>query len=187
MVDVFLMGTAGSMTDPHRSRGREPIKAICKQLGVQYYDPTEQTRDWDETMGRREVETVKECKVIVMAITGDTAGFASLAESGWAALSALKRGQAFGLYITPEFVDRKMGPLQRLGSKIDALFGYKYDSEEAASRRARTLSLGHAMTLAMQFPDVELFIANDLPKLTSWTETRLKKLKTSQVEKQTSK
>src|SRR6476646_736192 len=124
MVDVFLMGTAGSMTDPHRSKWREPIKAICKRLGVQYYDPTEQTRDWDETMGRREVEIMKECKVIVMAITGDTAGFASLAESGWAALSALKRGQAFGLYITPEFVDTKMGPMQRLGSKIDELFGY---------------------------------------------------------------
>jgi hypothetical protein len=131
-------------------------------------------------MGRREIEIMKECKVIVMAITGDTAGFASMAESGWAALSALKRGQAFGLYITPEFVDRKMGPAQRLGSKIDALFGFNYDSEEAASRRARTLSLGHAMTLATQFPEVDLYIAHDLQKLTSWTETTLRKLKTPQ-------
>lgn len=183
MVDVFLMGTAGSVTDPHRSNWREPIKATCKQLGVQYYDPTEQTRDWDETMGRHEVAIMKECKVIVMAITADTAGLASLAESGWAALSALKRGQAFGLYITPEFEDKTMGPVQRLGSKIDALMGHKYDSVEAASRRARTLALGHAISLAMEFPDLELFVANDLAKLTNWSETTLRKLKTPQVAK----
>ncbi len=176
MTDVFLMGTSGSANDPKRSKWREPIKAVCKQLGLDCYDPTSITGNWDETVGRHEVALLQESKIVVMAITADTAGVGSLAESGWAALSALKRGQAFALYISPAFTDTQMGPIQRLGSRIDTLFGHKYDSLEASSRRARILTLGHAMTFAKEFPDVDFYIANDLDHLTSWVSNRLRKL-----------
>src|SRR5437870_4862697 len=101
MVDVFLMGTAGNYNDPNRSLWREPIKTACAKVGIECYDPV--VGVWDEETGRREAEALLTARVLVMAITSDTVGVASLAESGWTVCSAMLRRQAVGLYVDPEY------------------------------------------------------------------------------------
>src|SRR5215468_4237814 len=97
MADVFLMGTSGKFDDPKRPMWRKPIKAACARMGITFFDPV--VPNWDDAAQVHEIEELKVAKVIVMGITAHTASIASLAESGWAALSALKRKQAFGLYV----------------------------------------------------------------------------------------
>lgn len=147
MADVFLMGTAGSTSDPNRSAWRDSIKAACTAKDITYFDPSVLT--WDEFAMRREAQAMASCRVIVMAIMSHTPAFGSLSEAGWAAFSALKRKQAFGLYVDPN---------------------YAGDSSEAeASRRARRLVHAHAMELMKEFPADDLFVAQTLQELEDWT------------------
>jgi hypothetical protein len=88
--DIFLMGTAGRFDDPNRSTWREPIKKACTEIGISCFDPV--VPEWNEEAGRREAEALRSAKVIVLAITADTVGMASLAESGWTVLSAVASG-----------------------------------------------------------------------------------------------
>jgi hypothetical protein len=182
--DVFLMGTAGKYGDPKRSMWREPIKAACAKHGITCFDPV--VPNWDDEAMRREVEALRTARVVVMAITADTSGIASLAESGWAALSALARRQAFGLYVDNMFVAEGFNPRvsQDSRSLIEYLFGKDADQNPTeladVSRRARKLVSGHAAELARQFPQMNLYVAPDLESLTTWTvETALKMLKQS--------
>ncbi len=145
---VFLMGTTAD------SQWREPIKAACAAEGISVFDP--RVPIWDEAASRREADALQQAQVIVMAITGETLSFGALAESGWAALSALKRHQAVGLYIDPHYVDQAGEPPSAASPK-------------EASERARQLVRQHAARLAEQFPALNLYLAQDLADLRDWT------------------
>ncbi|HLY28601.1 MAG TPA: nucleoside 2-deoxyribosyltransferase domain-containing protein [Aggregatilineales bacterium] len=175
MTDVFLMGTAGSYNDPKRSMWREPIKAECAKIGVTCYDPVVPT--WDEETGRLEVEALHKARILVMAITDETPGMASLAESGWAVASALLRKQAVGLFIDPAYQGERT-TLSTMMVRIDNLLNTNPSAESFAdtSRRARKLVISHATSLLTQFPDTTLYMAKDLADLTRWTVATAKKL-----------
>ncbi len=174
MADVFLMGTAGE------SNWREPVKAACARYGITCFDPVVPV--WDDEAMRREVTALRNAHVLVMAITADTAGIASLAESGWAALSAIQRKQAFGLYVDVEISDKKINPMLTQGSlNIRDLFLAKEKKEDTtsalytASNRARKLVGGHAHELAAEFPGLDMYVARSLSDLTEWTIKEAKK------------
>ncbi len=174
MADVFLMGTAG------QSKWRDPIKAACAKHGITFFDPI--VSDWNDESMRREVEALRAARILVMAITADTAGIASLAESGWAALSAVQRKQAFGLYIDVEFLKKKADPMMTQGSMNirDLFLGHgNPDSTSAlytASDRARKLVDGHAQELTAEFPGLNMYVAHSLSDLTVWTIQTAQKL-----------
>ena len=174
MVDVFLMGTSGNYNDPKRSMWREPIKAECQKIGLTYYDPVVPV--WTEELGRREVEALQAARILVMAITSDTVGVASLAESGWSVLSAILRKQAVGMYIDPEYQGEKITESTMMVRMEDILKGINVETIDEASRRARKLVKSHAINLRHQFPALGLYVAESLPELTTWTITTAKKL-----------
>ena len=178
MADVFLMGTAGSYDDPNRPKWREPIKQACTKAGISCFDPVVSV--WNDDAMRRELEALRTARVIVLAITSDTSGIASLAESGWAALSAVQRKQAFGIYVDIMFIAEGVDPRMSIASKdlVKALLGQiKGDSQQQtpadqiaeASRRARKLVDGHANELAHQFLELDLFVAHSLREFADWT------------------
>ena len=185
MADVFLMGTSGSANDPNRSRWREPIKEACERAGISCFDPV--LPEWNEEAMQAELDALRTARVIAMAVTADTAGLASLAESGWAALSALQRKQAFGIFIDTMFMATGIAPnvdlTMSVASKdlLQALMGHKKTDEPVsesegtieqlaeASRRARKLVGGHANELAKQFPELNLFVAGSVRELAEWT------------------
>ncbi len=175
MTDIFLMGTSGSYDDPRRSKWREPIKAECDRFGITYFDPVVPV--WNEETASHEVEALLTARILVMAITDETPGVASLAESGWAAASALLRGQAVGLFVDP-FYRGKRSTISTMAARIDSIFNNDPNSEivDEMSRRARTLVTSHARELVNQFPSTTLFIAKDLDELAKWTITTAKKL-----------
>ncbi len=181
MVDVFLMGTAGKYDDPSRSLWREPIKEACAKHGITCFDPV--VPDWNDEAMRREIEALRTARVIAMAITADTAGIASLAESGWAALSAVQRKQAFGLYLDTSFVAQEFNPRMSVSTSnlLDFLFGKDREKNNPelieASHRARKLVGGHAQDLASEFPNLNLYIAQDLEDLCGWTVSTAQKLR----------
>ncbi len=177
MVDVFLMGTAGNYNDPDRSLWREPIKAACAKIGIECFDPVVPV--WTEDYGRIEAEALRKARVLVMAITADTVGVASLAESGWAVLSAVLRKQAVGLYVDPEYKGESAAQSTAM-ARMDDLINGGAETIEDASRRARKLVKSHAAKLATQFPELNLFVARDLKELAQWTVTTAKKMRQKQ-------
>jgi hypothetical protein len=168
MVDIFLMGTVG------QSQWREPIKEACARMGVVCFDPVVPV--WNDEAKRREAEALETAHVIVMAITADTASIASLAESGWVALSALKRNQAFGLYVDPivaDLDDPRGSKTGLTGWVLDTFFGGRErqqanDTLEEASQRARKLVISHVARLTDQFPGLRVHIAGSLNDLQDW-------------------
>lgn len=158
MADIFLMGSMGD------SGWREPIKVACDRLGVTYFDPA--VPEWNEAAKQRETEALQTAKVIVMAITRETASVAGLAESGWAFLSAVTRQQAFGLYIDPLFEDTS--PEARMLETLSIGARTPIDTLEDASKRARKLVISHAKRLATQFPQLKFYLAPSLQSLQEW-------------------
>ncbi|PJF36483.1 MAG: galactokinase [Candidatus Thermofonsia Clade 1 bacterium] len=152
---VFLMGTAGN------SQWREPIKAACAAEGISAFDPV--VPNWDEAASRREAEALQRAQVVLMAITAETASLGALAESGWTALSALKRHQALGLYVDPNYVAsaEPQAEAQQANMRATALL-------EDASQRARKLVIQHAARLVAQFPELNIYLAKDLADLQAW-------------------
>ncbi len=112
-------------------------------LGVSYYDPTLRGRAWTEADGQREAEVMAHAETIVMVFPADTPAFGGLAETGWAAASALQRGQTFILHVAPGFTWQVAGWLRwlpgtrRLVAQI-----------EDYGVRARALVVDHARRLA---------------------------------------
>jgi hypothetical protein len=157
---VFLMGTAGS------SQWREPIKAACAAEGISVFDPI--VPSWDEAASRREAEALQHAQVVLMAITSETASVGALAESGWVALSALRRHQALGLYIDPHYTEQAE-PTADLQTDAPRTDKRATDTVESASQRARKLVIQHATRLAEQFPELTIYIAKDLADLQAWT------------------
>lgn len=177
MVDVFLMGTAGSYDDPNRSMWREPIKAACAKLGIECFDPVIPV--WNEAAGRIEVEALQKARILVLAITSDTVGVGSLAESGWAVLSAVLRRQAVGLYVDPNYQGEKLNQ-STLELRSDILINSGTETIDEASRRARKLVRSHAANLVAQFPQLNLYVAKDLQDLTRWTIATAQKVRQEQ-------
>lgn len=134
-VQVFLMGTiGGAWSDPNRDCWREHvIQPQLDELDVTYYNPV--VEDWSEENAREEAEAIKDSEAIVMVITVNHASIGSLAESGWAILSAIEREQTIIVYIAK-------------------------DSSDPDSLRARQIVLSQATTLAPQID--ELTLVNDI-------------------------
>lgn len=173
--DIFLMGTAGRFDDPNRSAWREPIKKACANLGISCFDPV--VPEWNEEAGRREAEALRSAKIIVLAITADTVGMASLAESGWTVLSAVMRKQAIGLWVDPQYRGEKIElPTTFVRQEDIQNTGQMMETLEEASRRARKLVNSHAISLRNQFPTLNLYVARNLDELTKWTVETARKL-----------
>jgi len=130
---VFLMGTiGGAWSDPNRDCWREHvIQPELDELGVTYYNPV--MEDWSEENAREEAEAIKNAETIVLVITENHASIGSLAESGWAVLSAIERDQTIIVYI-------------------------ENASDNPDSLRARKIVLSQATTLA---PSIDEFILVD--------------------------
>jgi hypothetical protein len=174
MADVFLMGTSGSFDDPKRSMWREPIKAACAKAGIACYDPVVPV--WNEEAGKNEAEALRKARVLVMCITSDTVGMASLAESGWAVLSAVLRRQSVGLYVDPEFKGERITD-STVSIRIDTLINRGSETVEDASRRARKLINSHANGLKAQFPMLDLYVAKSLDDLAPWTVQTVQRIR----------
>src|SRR5258708_3563951 len=127
MTDVFLMGTSGRYDDPKRSMWREPIKTECARYGITCYDPVLPV--WEEKNAQMETQALLEARLLVMAITTDTAGVASLAESGWAVLSALLRKQSVGMFVDPSYQGEK-STMATMMVRIDQLFNNEVETIE---------------------------------------------------------
>ncbi len=132
---VFLMGTiGGAWSEPNRDCWREHvIQPELDTLGVTYYNPV--MEDWSEENAREEAEAIANAETIVMVITANHSSIGSLAESGWAILSAIEREQTVIAYIAKE-------------------------SDDADSLRARKIVLSQAKTLAPQID--ELILVDDV-------------------------
>jgi hypothetical protein len=167
MVNVFLMGTVGD------SRWREPFKKAFAQQGISFFDPRVAT--WTEADGRREAEELGRADIVVMAITPDTASIGALAESGWAALSAILRKQAFGLYIDPTVNDLDEPGIPGKGPST-ALHPHPNDNLEEASARARKLTIDHATALHQEHPQADLYLARSLDDLLNWAVSTAQRL-----------
>ena len=83
---VGLFGTCGA------SKWRENIVVpALTTAGVDSFNPV--VEHWDEEAQRREVDHAATDKVVMIVITGETTGIASMAELGWIALNAETAGQ----------------------------------------------------------------------------------------------
>lgn len=83
---VGLFGTCGA------SRWREDVVIpILEAEGVEYFNPV--VPHWNEEAQKNEAEHGATDRVIMLVITGETTGIASMAESGWLATQGVLRGQ----------------------------------------------------------------------------------------------
>lgn len=132
------------------------IIPVLNELGVSYYDPMPPSGTWDEELGNREAEMMEHCETIVMHLTPDLPSFASLAETGWGALSATQRKQNFILSMPQEEYHQQMPwwvkfipPLKNMNKMIDDY-----------TNRSRFLVQAHARRLAPG--NDRLIIVNDI-------------------------
>lgn len=89
---IGLFGTCGD------SKWREEIAIpAIEAAGKKYFNPV--VADWNEDAMRNEAAHAASDKVILLVLTGETTGIASMAESGWLALQANLRGQDLILVI----------------------------------------------------------------------------------------
>ena len=83
---VGLFGTCGD------SKWREDVAIpILQNHGVEFFNPV--VPDWKPEHAAIEAEHAAQDAVIMLVITGETTGIASMAESGWLALQASLRHQ----------------------------------------------------------------------------------------------
>jgi hypothetical protein len=84
---IGLFGTCGD------SKWREEIAIpILQSMGVEYFNPV--VANWTAECAENEVRHATTDRVLMLVITGETTGIASMAESGWQALMASNNGQA---------------------------------------------------------------------------------------------
>ena len=89
---VGLFGTCGS------SKWREEtVIPILEAAGVEYFNPV--VPEWNEEAQRNEVDHAANDNVILMAITGETSGIASMAELGWQAAAAESKGRGMVIFL----------------------------------------------------------------------------------------
>jgi hypothetical protein len=99
---VFLMGTiGGAYEDPNRDCWREDlVQPVLDELGVTYFNPV--VSNWTEENAEIEARVIAQAETIVLVITASHPSIGSLAESGWAVLSAIEREQTIIVYIAPD-------------------------------------------------------------------------------------
>lgn len=141
---VGLFGTCGNST------WREGVIKSLDQAGVGYFNP--QVKEWTPECAKVESENLVKDKVILFVITAETEAYGSLAETGWAAVSALLTGRKVGYM------------LEMTGNK---------DPD-----RARKLVQSHITQITSQMPSVagtdSIYIAKDLDELVGWAIRQMK-------------
>lgn len=93
---VGLFGTCGSPASTWR---QDIFIPKLEKKGIPYFNPQVGPNEWVSERARTEAEHLSRDEVIVLPISKETYGYASLSEGGWAMLSALMRGQKLGIYI----------------------------------------------------------------------------------------
>ncbi len=88
---VGLFGTAGEST------WRDAVMARLETAGIVYFNPV--VPEWTPAHAEIESKHLASDRVILLVITGESESYGSLAETGWAALSAAKNGQTVLLVI----------------------------------------------------------------------------------------
>jgi hypothetical protein len=123
------------------------IIPVLDELGVTYYNPLSPTGKWYKELGEREAEVFEHAETIVMHLTNDTPSFASLAETGWGALSASQRKQNFILSLPKEEYRHTMPwwvqfvpPMKNMGKTIE---DYTNRSRFLVDAHARRLVSGN--------------------------------------------
>jgi len=111
---VGLFGTVGNST------WRDDVIRRLEAEGIAYFNPVV-SDNWSPEMAENEAHHLATDRVILLVITGDGESFGSLAETGWAALSAEHHGQKVFLVV------------QDYG-----------DEPDSAANRARKLVQAHA-------------------------------------------
>ncbi len=75
------------------------IIPVLDALKVSYFDPTAFAGEWTKERGDYEAEVMARCETVVMVFNRTSLAFSGLAETGWAALGVVERGQHFILQI----------------------------------------------------------------------------------------
>lgn len=99
---IGLFGTVG------KSRWRDPVIARLEKEGIPYFNPV--VEQWTPECAAIEAEHLVTDKVLLFVITGEEESFGSLAETGWAALSALKNGQTILFVLKDHSSERQLAP-----------------------------------------------------------------------------
>jgi hypothetical protein len=90
---VGLFGTCGD------SQWRTPVIAKLEAAGIAFFNPQLAPGTWTEACAAIEAEHLATDKVILLVISKETEALGSMAETGFAALSAHKNGQNFILVV----------------------------------------------------------------------------------------
>jgi hypothetical protein len=122
---IGLFGTVGEST------WRDEVIVRLMGEGIAYFNPV--VPEWRPEDAERESHHLATDRVILFVITGEWESFGSLAETGWAALSAVKNGQTV-IFVIQDF----------------------QGSPWSAANRARTLVRAHAEKAGVAiYEDVE--------------------------------
>ena len=89
-----IVGLFGTVSE---STWRESVIARLEAQGIAYFNPV--VPDWTPAFAEVEAEHMASDRVIMLVITGEWESYGSLAETGWAALTAAKNGQTLLLVI----------------------------------------------------------------------------------------
>lgn len=111
----------GSMQGDWREK---QIIPLLDELGVTYFNPAEPGINWNPAKGQREAEMMAACETILIVINATTPAFTSLAETGWAAVGAMQRGQTFILCILPEAYVETLPPYLKIFPKVREMNAY---------------------------------------------------------------
>jgi len=116
--EVGLFGTCGS---PKSTWREDLFIPELEKRNLPFFNP--QVAEWTPEMAKREAEHLASDEVVVIPVSKETYGYASLAEGGWAILGALLRGQKLGIFIEedetmPEDASRARTLFKNLSQKI---------------------------------------------------------------------
>lgn len=91
---IGLFGTVGEST------WRDGVIARLQREGIAYFNPL--APDWTPERAEIEAQHLATDRVLLFMITGEWESYGSLAETGWAALSAAKNGQT-AVFVIQDF------------------------------------------------------------------------------------
>lgn len=93
-VTVALFGTCGG------SKWRDPFIAMYERMGISYYNPV--VPNWTPECAVAEAKALEESEIILFPVTGETYGFGSLGEIGFAVAQVKgNRDRALIVYVDP--------------------------------------------------------------------------------------
>lgn len=132
----------GSMAGEWREK---IIIPVLDAMGVSYFHPGLGHDAWTESMGKREAEVISHAETLLMVVNSLSPAFGALAEAGWMAVGALKRGQTFILYVESRY---EITPpawywlIPGMKNRLRVIEDY--------SNRARFLAKEHALRLSKE-------------------------------------